>query len=154
MKEIRTGGRKEFIYSVIWAVLLLFVGKIIIQILPTYKMAGGIATVFMFGILGFFVMTRYAAIFTYTLKGHILRINRKIGKRNKEIELKMSEIKSVSNKKPASMPRHRDVYIMCSSVFSKKKRYYIEYKKNNTSYVLVFEPSVEMVEKLNTLKSA
>lgn len=151
MSEVRTGGKKEFIYSVLWAVLILFAGKYIIFILPEYKVLGSIATVLMFCILGFFVMTRYAAVFTYSLKGYNLRINRKIGKRNKEIEIKASEIKSISRKRPDNMPRRRDVYKMCASVFSKKKLCYVSYTKNDTDGVLVFEPTEEMIKTLKRL---
>lgn len=153
MSEVRTGGRKEFVYSVLWAVFLLFAGKYIIFILPEYKVLGGIATLLMFCVLGFFVMTRYAAVFTYSLKGYSLRINRKIGKRNKEIEIKASEINSVSRKKPDNMPRHSDVYKMRASVFSGKRLCYVSYTKNDTDGVLVFEPSEEMMKALKRLKN-
>lgn len=152
MNEVRTGGRKEFVFSVLWAAILLFIGKYIIYILPSYKVIGGILTVLMFCVLGFFVMTRYAAVFTYSLKGYNLRVNRMIGKRNKEIEIKISDIKSISHKKPVSMPRRQNIYIMRASVFSKKRLYYAEYIKDSTAGVLVFEPSQEMVGQIKTLK--
>ena len=152
MSEERTGGRKEFLFSVMWSVLLLFVGKCIIYIIPSYKVVGGILTVLMFCVLGFFVMTRYAAIFTYTLKGYNLRINRMIGKRNKEIEIKISDIESISRKRPENMPKAQNVYKMCASVFSKRRLYYVSYVRNNTKEVLIFEPSEEMVKRIMSLR--
>ena len=97
MQECRTGGMREFIFSVIWSVLILFFGRYIIFMLPAYKIAGAIFTVILFCILGFFVLTRYAAVFTYTLKGYNLRINRRIGGRNKELEINCLRLKAFTN---------------------------------------------------------
>lgn len=151
MKEIRTGGMKEFLYSVIWAVLILFIGKYLIFIMPSYKLFGGISAVVMFVILGFYVMTRYAAVFTYNLAGYTLHIDRQIGGRKKEVELKISEIKGIYDKKEGKFKR-RNVYVMCASVFPfGKKRCYIEYADGKENMLLVFEPSAEMAEKIKTL---
>ena len=86
MEEKRTGGGKEFIFSLLWAVIFMILGQYIIFILPSYKIIGTIITILLFCILGFFVLTRYAAIFTYSIKDDIVRVNRAIGHRNKEVE--------------------------------------------------------------------
>lgn len=149
MKEVRTGGRKEYWYSVIWTVLILFAGKLLIYLMPSYKLFGAIATVAMFAVLGFYVLTRYAAIFTYKLTGYNLYIERRIGGRKKEIELKISEMEAISDAKKGKFKR-RNIYVMCASVFSVgKKRCYIRFGGDR---LLIFEPSPEMAEKIKTLK--
>lgn len=149
MKETATGGTKEFIYSVIWAIVLLFAGKFIINFMPSYKVAGSIITILMFCVLGFFVMTRYAAVYTYELSGYTLRVNRKIGHRNKEAETKMSDIKYIGREKPQNMPKY--VYTMRSSVFPNKRVCYIIYDKNRVEHGLVFEPSDKLMIQIQKL---
>lgn len=151
MQECRTGGMKEFIFSVIWSVLILFFGRYIIFMLPAYKITGAIFTVILFCILGFFVLTRYAAVFTYTLKGYNLRINRRIGGRNKELEIKLSEAESICKHKPPVHLKRRCIYMMCTSVFSCKKRRYIVYRHGGIHGMIVFEPSREMFRKISEL---
>ena len=96
MEEKRTGGKKEFLYSVLWAFALLIVGRFIIFALPDYKVIGAVITLLLFCVLGFFVLTRYSAVYTYSLKNTRFRANRKIGHRNKEYEVSLSGVKSVT----------------------------------------------------------
>ena len=118
MEETRTGGGKEFVFSMIWAVVLLFIGKILIEALPNYKIIGTVITILMFCVLGFFVLTRYSAIFTYSLKNDRLRVNRKIGHRNKEVDFAMSSVKSVTKHRPDKAPKN--IQNMKTKVFSQK----------------------------------
>ena len=148
MEEKRTGGGKEFIFSLLWAVIFMILGQYIIFILPSYKIIGTIITILLFCILGFFVLTRYAAIFTYSIKDDIVRVNRAIGHRNKEVEFYISDVKSVTRQKPQKTPK--TIYNMCASVFSPKKVWYVVYEKNRIENMLVFEPSQKMVEKIKS----
>ncbi len=120
MEEKRTGGGKEFIFSLLWAVIFMILGQYIIFILPSYKIIGTIITILLFCILGFFVLTRYAAIFTYSIKDDIVRVNRAIGHRNKEVEFYISDVKSVTRQKPQKTSEN-DIQNMRASVFSPKK---------------------------------
>lgn len=105
MEEKRTGGGKEFIFSLLWAVIFMILGQYIIFILPSYKIIGTIITILLFCILGFFVLTRYAAIFTYSIKDDIVRVNRAIGHRNKEVEFYISVQRvSLNLPKPILLP--------------------------------------------------
>ena len=99
-------------------------------------------------ILGFFVLTRYAAIFTYSIKDDIVRVNRAIGHRNKEVEFYISDVKSVTRQKPKKTPK--TIYNMRASVFSPKKVWYVVYEKNRIENMLVFEPSQKMAEKIKS----
>lgn len=148
MEETRTAGGKEFVFSVIWAIILLVIGKYIIFILPQYKVIGAIITILMFCVLAFFVLTRYSAVYTYLVKDDIVRINRKIGHRNKEIEFYMSDVKSVTKQKPSNAPKQ--TWTMRTTVFSKKDLYYVVYEKNRVPNMLVFEPSKKMADKIKS----
>ena len=148
MEEKRTGGGKEFIFSLLWAVIFMILGQYIIFILPSYKIIGTIITILLFCILGFFVLTRYAAIFTYSIKDDIVRVNRAIGHRNKEVEFYISDVKSVTRQKPQKTPK--TIYNMRASVFSPKKVWYVVYEKNRIENMLVFEPSQNMAEKIKS----
>ena len=141
MEEKRTGGGKEFIFSLLWAVIFMILGQYIIFILPSYKIIGTIITILLFCILGFFVLTRYAAIFTYSIKDDIVRVNR-------EVEFYISDVKSVTRQKPKKTPK--TIYNMRASVFSPKKVWYVVYEKNRIENMLVFEPSQKMAEKIKS----
>ncbi|MDO5398591.1 MAG: hypothetical protein Q4G33_11760 [bacterium] len=147
MKEIRTAGTKEFIYSMLWAVFLLFIGRGIINSLPDYKVAGTIAVLISFCVLGFFVMTRYSSRFTYEDTGYSLRINRSIGKRNKEIEFRYEDILYMNPDKPANMPKPR--WNMRASVFSHRKCTYIVFGYRGNEQTLIFEPTQKFITSLN-----
>lgn len=114
--------------------------------MPSYKIIGTIITILLFCILGFFVLTRYAAIFTYSIKDDSVRVNRAIGHRNKEVEFYISDVKSVTRQKPKKTPK--TIYNMRASVFSPKKVWYVVYEKNRIENMLVFEPSQKWLKRL------
>ena len=147
MEETRTGGKKEFLYSVLWAIALLIVGRFIIFALPDYKVIGAVITLLLFCVLGFFVLTRYSAIYTYSLKNTRFRVNRTIGHRNKEYEVSLSGVKSVTRKRPHGAPRAQN---MRTTVFSKKDLWYIVYRKNKQDMLLVCTISNKMAEKIKS----
>lgn len=146
MEEIKTGGGKEFVYSVIWAVILLFIGDIIVTALPQYKIIGIIITILMFSVLAFFALTRYSAVYTYTLKDNRFAAVRKIGYRLKEVRFYTSDVVSVTRKKPAR--RFQTVYRMHTSVFSKKNVWYIVYRTGKAENMLVCAVSEKMARAL------
>ncbi len=143
MKEQRTAGTKEFVFSMLWAVVLLFIGRGIVNSLPSYKFIGTVITIIFFCILGFFVLTRYSSMFTYEDTGYSLRINRGIGKRNKEIEFRYEDIIYMNKKKPTELPKPR--YNMRASVFSKKNCTYIIFGYKGNEQSLIFEPSDKFI---------
>ena len=146
MEEVRTGGGKEFVFSVIWAIILLFIGRGITNTLDEYKIIGVLITIIMFCFLGFFVLTRYGAVYTYTLKDDRLRINRSIGYRNKEVDFAVSEVKSVTRTRPKNAPK--TTLTMRTSVFSTKNRWYVVYDKNRIRTLLVCDMSGNIADKL------
>lgn len=148
MEETRTGGGKEFIFAVIWSIVLIFIGEYIVYLMPSWKIMGIIITILMFCVLGFFVLTRYAAIYTFSLKNDRLRVNRKIGHRNKEVDFAVSDVKSVTRQKPSDAPK--SIQIMRTRVFSRKNIWYVVYEKNRVKNMLVCDMSKNMADKLRS----
>ncbi len=148
MEETRAAGGKEFVFSIIWTIALLFIGKYIIFALPQYKVIGAIITILMFCVLGFFVLTRYAAVYTYTLKNDRFRANRKIGRRNKETDFALSSVMMVTKRKPDKKVKYTQT--MRASVFSAKNIWYIVYEKSGAPNMLVCEISKNMADKVRS----
>ncbi|MGN0162374.1 MAG: hypothetical protein ACI4EA_02165 [Candidatus Ornithomonoglobus sp.] len=151
MKEELTAGGKEFIYVIIWAAILYFACGIITSSFSDYgeyPFIGGIISVLIFATFGFFVLTRYTSRFTYQVADGKLRINRTIGKRNKEIELACEDITNmVYGGKPSDFPKRP--YNMRKSIISRKHLLYIEYtdKEGRLSGVVI-EPSEKLRKKI------
>lgn len=149
MEEQRTGGGKEFVFSVVWAVILLFFGRILTASLPDYKIIGVAVTILLYCVLGFFVLTRYAAIYTFTLKNDRVHIVRSIGHRKKEVDFALSQVRSVSKTRTKTKER---AYSMRTTVFSKKNLYYIVFEKNGKETLLVCDMSRKMADKIRGKK--
>lgn len=156
MKEEITAGHKEFFMSVLWAAFLyVFAAVIAAAFRGQYKFIGGIIGVLIFCVFGFFILTHYTARFTYSIKNSRLRINRMIGKRNKEIELDCRNIIDMSyGYKPTNFPKRP--YNMRISVFGRKKSMYISYTdKRGEAVGVIIEPSDKLrrrIEKMRTAK--
>lgn len=149
MEEKRTAGSKEFFVVIVWVIALFVISQYICAAMQTYKIAGNIISIIMFCILGFFVLTRYCASFTYTVKDGRIRINRMIGHRNKEVDFAVSNIKGIF---PGGAKNGaKNVYNMTTKVFSKKGAYCIVYNKTGIDEAVIFEPSQKMIKKIKTL---
>ena len=148
MTEEVTAGGREFVLAMLWAAVLYFVCGIIMTLFRSYFFAGGVISVLIFCAFGFFVMTRYCARFTYTVKDGRLRVNRMIGKRNKEIELLCKNITNMSfGRRPDGFPKRP--YNMRKTVFSYKKLLFIEFTdKEGERKGVVIQPSDIFKEKI------
>lgn len=150
MEEKRAAGGKEFFFAVIWALVLFVVSQYICAAMEAYKIIGNIIAIILFCILGFFVLTRYSATFTYTVKNGRVRINRRIGHRNKEVDFAISNIKEIL---PGGAKNSaKNTYNMTAKVFSKKGIYCIVYNKTGIDEAVLFEPSPEMIKQIKSLK--
>ena len=144
MKEEYSAGVKQFLFVLLWSAFLYVVCGVIMAAFSTftnYAFVGGIVSVLIFCVFGFFVLTHYTARFTYSLKNGRLRINRMIGKRNKETEFSCRDITRTDfGNKPKDFAK--PIQSMRISVMSAKKSMYIEYKtKEGTLASIVIEPS-------------
>lgn len=148
MSEEVTAGGKEFVIAMAWAAALYILSAAIMSAFNGYAFIGGIIAIIIFAVFGFFILTRYTARFTYSLKNGRLRINRMIGKRNKEVELACSDIVDLCyGGKPSSFPKRP--YMMRKSIISAKHSLYIEYKdKSGADCGVVIEPSQKLRSKI------
>ncbi len=148
MSEEVTAGGREFVFAMIWAALLYAVCGVIMSVFSRYFVIGAIISLLIFCVFGFFVLTRYTARFTYTLKDGRLRINRMIGKRNKEIEIPCSAITDTSyGSMPRSFPKRR--YNMTKSIISSKRLMYIVYTDaDGTLGAAIIQPSSELMQEI------
>ncbi len=144
MKETQAAGFKEFFFALIWVAILFILGSSTGYAISVYKVISGIGTMLLFCVFAFFVLTRYSAVFTYSLEGYTLRVNRKIGKRNKEVEIRAGDIVSISRTDPKIRPTYR----MKKYILRNKRDCYIVYNKNGEQACLLFNPSDEMIKKL------
>lgn len=144
MKEIHSAGLKEFFIALIWAAALFFLGGATSYAVSIYKIINGVGTLLLFCVYAFFVLTRYSAIFTYSLDGYYLKVNRKIGHRNKEIEIRASEITDISRRDPKLRPTYR----MKKYILRNKRDCYVTFKKCGKVECLLFCPSDELLKKL------
>lgn len=151
MKEELTAGGREFIYVIICAASLYMFCGIIMSGFDAYgrfPFAGGIISVLIFAVYGFFVLTRYASRFTYQINNGSLRINRMIGKRNKEVELSCANIVSTSyGSRPSDFPKKP--YNMHKSIISKKHLLYIKYMDGENKLCgVIIEPSDKLCKRI------
>lgn len=143
MEEKRSAGGREFFIAIAWSVFLFTVSQYIGSAMETYHIVANLIAIVMFCVLGFFVLTRYCATFTYTVKDGRVRINRLIGHRNKEVDFAVSNIKSICA--PNARINVKNVYKMTTKVFSKSGLCLIVFNKSGFDEAVVFEPSREML---------
>lgn len=148
MKEEYSSGGKQFMFVLLWSAVLYIACAAMMSAFGNYAFIGGIISVLVFCVFGFFVLTHYTARFTYSLKNGSLRINRMIGKRNKEVEFSCRDItRTTFGEKPDDFAK--PIQNMRISVFSRKQSMYIEYKtKDGKSASVVIEPSEKLKRRI------
>ena len=145
MKQVKKAGIKEFILALFIIFLIMTVLGYIKFITPSYTLVIDIIAVISFVIYGFLVLTRYGAEFTYTVTDTDLRLNRTIGKRNSEVEIPISSIISVTQKKPdTKYIKNFSPYITVG-----KKSRYITFNKNRLEEAVIIVCDRDMAEFLN-----
>ena len=149
MKEELKAGGKEFAVTLLISAALYISCGVMMSLFGNYAFVGGIISILVFCVFGFYVLTRYTARFTYNLKDRRLRINRMIGKRNKEIDIAISSvIDTAYGIKPADFPK--DAYIMRVSIVSAKRSLFIKYKdKDGEIKGAVIEPSEKLRKRID-----
>ncbi len=134
----------------LWALAADLCGALVRTLIPEPPIIGYLAELALFGILTYFTLVRYCAKYTYTIAPGYLRVTRRIGRnRHRELEIKISKIKSVSKTPPSDTSLKREVYR--TTFLSKKNLAYLVYRDDETK-VLVFEPSEELYKMLKQRK--
>lgn len=148
MREEHSSGIKQFVFVLIWAAFLYIVCGTVMSLFGDYAFVGGIISLFVFCVYGYIVLVHYTARFTYGLKDGILRINRRIGKRNKEIEICCGSItRTAFGEKPSGFAK--PMFGMRVSAMSAKRSMYIEFTANDGSKnSVVIEPSDKLRKRI------
>ena len=153
MTEKRTAGIKEAIYSVLWAVAILIGYDLTDTAMRLYgsdtfgsNMVLTIAAILAGCVLVYFVLTRYAAVFIYDADKKSIRLTRKIGHRERAVEVKYKDIISFSKRIPENPPK--PVHKMKKTVFSNKNAYCLIYKNKSARETVIFEPSKRLAERI------
>lgn len=149
MSEQHISGGKQFLIVLGVSAVLYIICAMIMSLFGDYAFVGGIIAVFIFCVFGFFVLTHYTARFTYSIKDGKLRINRMIGKRNKEFEFKFSDITRTSfGEKPVDFAK--PIHSMRIGIISRKNCLYIEYKnKPGELETVAIEPSDKLSRRID-----
>ena len=147
MSEISSAGKKEFFLALLGAGILYLIGEYIKYILPSYKVIGDIIEIIMFAVFAYFVLTRYAAVYTYTLADKKLRINRKTGKRNKEFEIKASDMKGFA----LGVGNNVKVYTMKKTILRHREDTYLLFNYKGRECAVLFTPSKNMRNEISKL---
>lgn len=148
MVQVKKAGIKQFFTVLFLTVLILFLFEIIRQFMSSYAVIADILSLICILILGYNVLIHYSAIFTYTCDDKRIKINRMIGKKNKEIEFKTSSIISVSSKKPDT----KYIYNFNPKILPGKNSKYITYNKKRIVEAVLIEADEEMNSYLKNFK--
>ncbi len=151
MIEKKLAGIREFIYSALWAVLILvaydFVDTFMRLTLSadaygSRNMILTVTTIALACVLVYIVLTRYASSFIYEVTDKKIIVTSKTGHREKTVEVKYKDILEISKDRPQDIAKK--VYKMGKSVFSKKNTYYMLFISEKEKQIIEFEPSDEM----------
>lgn len=148
MKQIKKSGFKEFIISLIAIFAVIFTANSISFRFPGGTAIADILSVILLAWLGFNILVHYTAEFTYTLSNESLRLNRQIGKRNKEIEIPLNSITSISSNKPDC----KYIYNFSPHIFKNKNTKYITFEHNRLVQAAAAEIDDELKKALNKYK--
>ena len=158
MTEKNAAGIKEAVFAVLWAAAILIAYDLTDTALrlyasgpgdsgPWWNMSLTVCAIAAGCVVVYFVLTRYAASFTYEAGKRAIRLTRKIGHRERIAEIKYSDIISFSRERPQNMPK--PVRKFGKTVFSGKNAYYITYKNGSAKETVIFEPSEKMAEEIS-----
>ena len=155
MTEKNAAGIKEAVFAVLWAVVILIGYDLADTAMRLYtsdsfasNMMLTIFAIIAGCVLVYFVLTRYASVFIYDADKKSIRITRKIGHRERAVEVKYKNIVSFSRKIPENPPK--PVHKMRKTVFSNKNTYYLIYKNGSAKETVIFEPSRKLAEEISS----
>lgn len=148
LTQIKKAGTKEFLLSVLVFGVLAFLVSYFKFLLPAYKSIADVGGIFLFVLYGFFVLTRYAAVYTYRLSPDSIKLTRVIGKRNREVQFSPNEVIAVTRKKPSA----KEHYHFCRFIFPNKSMLYFTVDKDRLIRSVAIEADAELEKALKKLK--
>lgn len=133
MNYIKKAGVKEFFIAIVCIALLGTVGSYISFVLPSYKVFGHITGIALIVVYGYFVLTRYCAVYSYYIGEDYIKITRTVGARNSELKYFYKDIHNVSKEKPVNTK----VKNYTRFIIKNKNAIYIVPKSNKTFAIMI-----------------
>lgn len=150
LEQTKKAGGKEFFLSILVIALLALVISYIRFILPAYKTLADIAGIILFVVFGFFVLTRYGAVYRYLVDDNHIRLTRIIGKRCREVEFSPDQIIEISRKKPKT----NEHYTFSRFILPHKHTIYITVEKEDRlRRSVALEADRDMLQTLEHIKT-
>lgn len=148
--EKKAAKIREFLFTLVMACVCYEIGRLVRDVLTSYKVIGDLIAIALFCVLAYFVITRYAASYTYSVGGGVLKVTRSIGHRVTAVETEISSIKKISASKPDKKPEH--IYRMTPHILPNKRTRYVIFGRGKVEKMIVFEPSAELLKALKADK--
>ena len=149
MIQEKKAGLKQFLWVIVSIILIITIFDLIRYIIPSYKVVVDILSFISIIIFGYEVLIHYSAVFTYTVDENRMKINRCIGKRNKEVEFSVSSVKYVTSKKPET----KYIYNFNPNILTGKNSKYIVYDSKRITEAVLIEVDSKMSEYLKRFKN-
>ena len=140
-------GIKELIFELIYVLVIVFIADAVRYFVAGIPLAADISVILLGGILVYFVYTKYCAVFTYTLGEEGLTVLRTIGRREKKLYIRYSDISKICEIRQNDTAKIKEYYV--KSIFLTGKRKYIF--SQNGAHLLVIEADAEFMGKLKEL---
>ncbi len=148
--EKKAAGVKEFLFTLVLACVCYGAGRIIRDALTSYKVIGDLVTIALGCVLVYYVITRYAASYTYSVEDGVLKIVRAIGHKVSAVEADIASIKKISASKPDIATKN--AYKMTPHILPNKHTRYVVFEQGRIKKTIIFEPSAEFLKAVKAYK--
>ena len=148
--EKKAAGLREFLFTLVMACVCYGIGRLVRDALTSYKVVGDLITIALGCVLAYFVITRYASSYTYSVGDGVLKVTRSIGHRVTAVETDISSIKRISASKPDNALEN--VYKMTPYILPNKRTRYVVFRQGKAEKMIVFAPSNELLKALKADK--
>lgn len=149
VKQKRSAGTKEFILAVGIICVMVLLASILGSVFHN-EFLGDISGLILFCIYGYFVLVRYGAVYTYIVSDKHIRINRQIGKRNKEAEITKGDIVEITSQKP----KVKTTFNFSRFIIKRADTLYIVFNNGGELNAAIVEADAELRGALGKLTSA
>lgn len=146
ISEERKATVRHFFFALGAAFIAGGIGSVVSYVLPL-RLAGDFLSIALFCVLAYIVLTHYTSVFCYEINGRTVTLTRRIGAREKQIQIKCGAVVSVGKKRP----EHAKITNMSVSLLSGKHAVYLTYRQDGSLYAVRFEPSETFLKELGQL---
>ena len=142
MTEEKKATTRHFFWALGAAFAIGCVSSVLRYVLPI-PLVGDLVSIALFCVLAYVVLVHYTSVFIYEINADTLLLTRRIGAREKRIEIKRGVVAFVGTKKPQGKTEN-----MCVSLLPRKKVVYITYRQDAQTCTVRIEPSGAFADEL------